>query len=114
MRPGLLWAVVLGSPLVWLGHLEVNYALVPWACGGGATHRAVLIVVALVALVMVLGAAVAVWSSWRTAGSILSTESAPPSGRNSFLALSGIGMSLFVALLIVATAIPIVVLNACK
>jgi hypothetical protein len=109
---GRQWTIVLAGPVVWLASLELEYLLVPWACRRGG--RLALAVIALVAAAGVLATARLAWSSWRLAGGGDATADAPPGGRDRFMALSGIGMSLFSALVILASAIPILALGPCE
>jgi hypothetical protein len=110
-RLATLWTVFAAGPIVWLAYLEMSYALVPWACGSG--HRALLIVVAMVALALMVASAAVAWGAWRTAGASDATDDAPPHGRNAFMTLSGLGLSLFSALVLLASTVPIFVLSPC-
>jgi hypothetical protein len=105
------WTVILAGPLTWLACLEASYALVPWTCRTG--HRSVVILVVLGALAGTLGMAGAAWVGWRTLGARDTTDGDPPAGRRAFMALSGLALSLFSALALMASAVPIFVLSPC-
>jgi len=105
------WVGVLGAPLVWLVCLQVNYSLAPWACHTG--QKNVLGVATIVALILVLGAGAAAWITWRAAGATAATEEGGEHGRSRFMALAGLGVSGLIALLVLASFVPIAVLEAC-
>jgi hypothetical protein len=106
-----LWTGILGGPLIWLVYLEVAYALTPSACIAG--HKQVLGAATAVTLLATLAPTLVAWSAWRAAGATTVTEPAHPLARNRFMALSGLGLSGLSALLVAASAIPIIVLGAC-
>jgi hypothetical protein len=105
------WTVVLAGPLIWLASLESTYALVPWACRTG--HRAVLTLIVGAALAAALATAAVAWSGWRAVRTRTATESDPPMGRSVFMTVSGLALSLFSALVLVASAVPIFGLGPC-
>ena len=65
-----LWVGVLIGPVVWLALLELNFALVPWACAAGANWP--MLATTLVALAAVAAGALLSLRGWRDTG---------PSGR---------------------------------
>jgi hypothetical protein len=105
------WIGVLGGPLVWLVFLQVNYMLAPSACL--SQNKTILGIVTVIALFGTVASAFAAWRAWHQAGATAHTEEAGAIGRSRFMALSGIGLSALFALVVLASAIPIVFLGAC-
>jgi hypothetical protein len=105
------WIGVLGGPIVWLIFLQVNYMLAPSACL--SQNKTMLGIVTIVALFGTIGSAFAAWRAWHQAGATSHTEEGGSIGRSRFMALSGIGLSALFALVVLASAIPIIFLGAC-
>jgi hypothetical protein len=111
------WAGVLTGPLVWLALLEVNYVLAYVACETHSTwflHAATGIAVLLVA-------AAGYGASRAWAGDVLGDRSiAPPLSdetriqRSSWMSLSGVAVSLWFIVVILAMEVPLVVLRECQ
>lgn len=133
-RPvALLWLGVLAAPAAFMLDLTASFALVERACAnGGAIIWAVTIGAALVAV----AAGTLAWRSWQAVGpdpeprgegversspastghtlaSELRTDAPGPIGRSRFMALAGVGVSAFFLLVVLASAIPALVLPAC-
>jgi hypothetical protein len=112
-----LWIGVLAGPLAWSALLETNYVLSYVACEQRQTwmlHLPVAIALVLVATAAVL--------SWRAAPHGLSYErereaSIDPGDtaiiRARFMAISGLALCAWFALVIIATEIPVLVLKPC-
>jgi hypothetical protein len=105
------WIGVLGGPLVWLVFLQVNYMLSPSACL--SQNKTMLGIVTLIALFGTMASAFAAWRAWQRAGGTSQTEEGGVIGRSRFMALSGIGLSALFALVVLASAFPIIFLAAC-
>src|SRR5439155_22458563 len=67
MSPGRLGLAILLGPVTWLGCLEADYALVPWACSRPEAGLAALFAVAAVALTAPQVGLLPGWPAWRTA-----------------------------------------------
>ena len=107
-----LWVGVLAGPLAFLLQLQINYALVPWACTTGRTF--VLHLVSCVALLMVSITAVI---AWRIRGRIKREkrdESASSVSRPQFMAEMGLSTSILFLLIIIAQEIPNIVMHPCQ
>lgn len=103
-----LWAGFLLPPLAWLLDLQVNYALAGWVCDTGRSW--VLDVVTVVALfICVAGGAL----SWMSRRFIDEHAGAPERERTRLFVIAGIANALFFGLVIIATAIPNVILRSC-
>jgi len=111
-----LWAGLLAGPLAWAALLQTNYVLSYVACEQRQTWM--LYLATAVALALVAGGAAAAWAA----------APAPPLGREEhedpdphraivlrarFMALGGLAMCAFFAIVILATAIPVLVLHPC-
>jgi hypothetical protein len=107
-RRGLLAGVFVG-PLAWFVHLQASYALVPWVCAGG--HRIVLLLLAAAAIVASTLAGLAAWRSW-PGGERLAGEPRGIEGAR-LLSLLGVLVSASFVLVLIASAIPPLVLRSC-
>jgi hypothetical protein len=105
------WIGILGGPLVWLVFLQLNYMLAPSACL--SQNKVMLGIVTVVALFGTVAPAFAAWRAWHHTGATGQTEEGGAIGRSRFMALSGIGLSALFALVVLASAIPIIFLGAC-
>ena len=110
--PAALWAGVLAGPLATLTQLQVNYALVLWACGAGSEWA--LHLVALLALLVTVAAGLLSWRNWRRAGGSWEDEGAGIVPRSRFMAAVGVLISAFIVLVVVAQWIPIFVYGPCE
>jgi hypothetical protein len=107
-----LWAGILAGPLVWLLDLQVSYSIVQWVCGGGP--HVVLHLVSLGSLLLIAVAAFGSWSALQWAARGEREDGAQPDERGRFMAVLGLVMCAYFALVVVAGAIPRLVLDACQ
>jgi hypothetical protein len=112
MRRLPLFTAILAAPLAWLVFLQAEYMLVPWACHRGAERHSALYVVAGLALLVAAGSALLAWRHWTLSGRG-DAAAAPPVGRSTFLALTGIGSSVLFFVVILAAALPLLWLTPC-
>jgi hypothetical protein len=100
------------APFAWASQLLINYSLTPTACA--ESREWLLHLVSLGMLLVALIGALIARGAWTrlTSGSTVHGD-AREAGRR-FLALAGLGLSLFVALVIVALDIPTWWLSACQ
>jgi hypothetical protein len=109
-----LRAAVLGlvaTPLLLQLQIQVNYVLVPGACAGGSTL--VLHLVALAVLAGAAGGVVVAWRSWSALGRGGLTQAAGTREGGRFIALAGLVSAGFFALAIVGVALPAFILGPC-
>jgi hypothetical protein len=111
MKPLSLWTGIVAGPLIWLVYLEASYALTPSACIAG--NKQILGASTLAALLAIALTVWVAWRSWRASGATTATEAGNPATRSRFMALAGLGLSALSFLVVLASAIPIVVLGAC-
>ena len=113
-RLAALWIGVLAGPVLWAANLEVNYALSYNACeqrNAWMLHLSAAVSVALIA--------VAALNAWRARPE--GTDDAEPSTdprdtavvRARFMAVGGLALCVWFALVILATDIPVLVLKPC-
>ena len=108
---GLAYGFV-GAPLAALYMQVVAYAGVQWSCGHNNPITAHIIPV-----VFLLLGVVAVWVSWRdwsVVGRISRAEGATLGERTRFLAFSGLLLSSFSIVLILALWLPMIVFSPCQ
>jgi len=106
----LSWGLLAGV-LAWKLQLMVNYALIPYACWRDASiliHAA-----SLLTFLTALTGAVVAWRSWQRTGTELQLELHGVRGRARFMAVSGIVLSLYFALLILGQWLPNLIIGAC-
>jgi hypothetical protein len=107
-----LWTGVLAGPIAWAIDLLVRYSLVRWSCD--TQHRFVLQIVACGALIVAAAGASAAWRGLLQTPADAPTEGGRPIDRSRFMALLGLLTSLLFATVIVAAAIPLWILDACR
>ena len=107
-----LWAGLLAGPMAMLTQLEVNYALVLWACSAGRERA--LHLVALLALILTIAGGLLSWRNWRRAGATWEDEGAGVIPRSRFMALVGVLISGLTALVVIAQWIPIFIYGPCQ
>ena len=110
-RDAQLWMAVLMGPTVWMLSLLANFALAPWACA--FAWKPALFVVTAVALAVTAGEGIAAWRIWRAVGMELPGELGGPVGHARTLALAGVLLNALFFLVVVAQALPNVILRAC-
>jgi hypothetical protein len=113
-RLAALWAGLLTGPVVWFALLETNYVLSYVACERRQTwmlHAAIAVAVLLVAL--------SGWLAWGAGPAEDDQRRSPPVTRDTsesrarWMSISGVVVSAWFILVILAMEIPIVVLRTC-
>lgn len=107
-RRGLITGVVAG-PLAWFAQLQATYALVPWACARG--HRFVLLAATLGAVAISVLGGLAAWKSWRGHAPLPGEPREIEGAR--LLSLLGIALSVSFVVVLLASAIPTLILGPC-
>jgi hypothetical protein len=111
-RDFVLWIGILAGPIVWLVSFEASFALVPWACLFQA--KLALYSVRILALALAAGSGVLAWRQWNDLGRDVPGDSAGALPRSRIMALGGVLLSSLFFLVILAQAIPEVMLQACE
>ena len=107
-----LWIGILAGPTVWLIQFEANFALVPWACLWQG--KLVLYLVSLLALAASAASGMLAWREWNILGKEVDPQGGDTLSRSRLMAFSGVTLSIFSCVLVVAQAIPELVLGACQ
>jgi hypothetical protein len=110
VRKGVLWAAVLGGPIIVLANLEVLYLLVPWSCRNGAW---VLHAGALASVLLVVVTLAAAWHSWSRARGGWPDAGEGAESRTRFLAVLGLLTGTLSLTVLVAQWLPVLVLDPC-
>jgi hypothetical protein len=111
MNAATQWFGILGGPIIWLGFLQVNYALAQPACV--YDNKSSLAIMTVIALFGTVAAAYVAWRTWEHAGGGAATDAGNAAGRSRFMGLTGMGVSALSILLVLASAIPIIFLAPC-
>lgn len=106
-----LWTGVLAGPLVWAADQQARYFLATYAC---TTARLVLHLLTLISLLLIAGAAFAVWRSWRRAGGGWPDSGGGAVSRSRFMAVTGLLLCALFALLVIAQWLPAVFYSPCE
>ncbi len=107
-----LWTGVLAGPIVWLISFEANFALVPWACIWQG--KLALYLVSLVAFLLSAAAGFLAWRQWTELGREVDPRGGDALSRSRIMAFGGIILSALACLIILAQAVPELVLGACE
>jgi hypothetical protein len=111
--PGLL-SLVLGwllSPVIALLNQQLIYAASMYACGRNLQHTQH--VIPALCLIVTIGAAWQAYRDWNAAGRGVEDEEATIAARTQFLAMGGMAISVFSALVILAQWSTIFVFDPC-
>ncbi len=108
----ILWISILAGPFVWLISFQANFALVPWACIWQG--KLALYLVSVVGLIACGASSFAAWREWRELGRQMEFEGPGALPRSRMMALSGIVLSIGFFMVILAQAIPEVILRECQ
>jgi hypothetical protein len=107
-----LWTGILASPFVWLLSFEAKFALAPWACIFQA--KLALYIVSLAALIISAASGLLAWRQWKDLGAEWPGEQGGVLARSRVMAISGVLLSTMFCLVIIAQAIPELILEACQ
>jgi hypothetical protein len=107
-----LWIVILAGPIVWLCSFEAIFALAPWACVFQA--KVALYLVSLAALLLCGASGIYAWRMWKELGHNWNTDGSGAVNRGRAMAIAGIVLSAGCSIIVIAQAIPEVILGACE
>jgi hypothetical protein len=106
-----LWTGFLGGPLVWLFSFGAQWSLSGWVCA--FQWKPALFLILSVSLMLVAGSGLLSWHEWQRVGREMPGEGGGPIPRARLMALFGVALSALSILLILATAVPNIMLGAC-
>ena len=110
--PHAQWIGFFLAPAAFFAHLQIRYVLVPWAC---ATNGQLWIhVVDVLALALALLGAFAAWHTWQRAGRDDPSEAGGAVPRTRLLGVTGLGMSLMLALVLLGQWAATFFFSACQ
>ncbi len=107
-----LWTSILAGPIVWLLSFEANFALAPWACIFQA--KLALYIVSLIALILSAASGALAWAQWTQLGREWPDQAGTVISRARIMAVAGVLLSTMFCIVIIAQAIPEIVLGACQ
>lgn len=111
-RDSALWIGVLAGPIVWLVSFGARWSLSGWVC---AFHwKPALFAIAAASLLLVAGSGMLSWLEWQRVGRETPGEGGGPVPRARMMALFGVALSSLSVLLILATAVPDIMLGGCE
>jgi hypothetical protein len=105
-----LWLSIIGTPLLFLWVLTINYMLITPACMASRWILFPANAVAVVATVFALSFAL---RTWRNAGGGTTAEEADVESRACFTGMVGLLVSGFILIQLIAHALPILIFDAC-
>lgn len=107
----LLWIPVLAGPIAWALTQQLSYVLTPTACWS-RNHLTLLIVPVCTLLLLAAGAMLA-RSRWKREPEGSTETGDPKASRSRFMAQLGFWSCVWFAVVIVATAVPNLILKVC-
>jgi ABC-type Fe3+-siderophore transport system permease subunit len=106
-----LWTGFLGSPLIWLVSFGAQWSLSGWVCA--FQWKPALFVITVLSLLLVAGSGMLSWFEWQRVGREMAGEAGGVVPRTRLMAIFGVVLSVLSIVLILATAIPNLMLGAC-
>ena len=106
-----LWTGLLAGPIIWLVSFEANFALAPVACD--TQGKVALYTVSILALVLSAGSGLLAWREWGELGKQSPGDGEGTLPRTRIMAIGGVLLSVLFFLVILAQAIPEVMLKEC-
>lgn len=107
-----LMFVMLASPVTWLTHLSITYALAPTACSVGSRLNLHLLTATAIVITLIVG--LLSLRMFRAYGEGSTDKGDDRLTRRRFMAMTGVSFAIAFTVAIVATEIPNVVLQRCQ
>jgi hypothetical protein len=108
-----LWTAFFAGPIMWMLSFGARWSIAGWVCAFQHWKPA-RFVIAAVAVLIIAGSGVLAWSEWQRIGREMPGEGGGAIARSRYLAFTGIVLCVFSILLVIAQAIPEVVLGVCE
>ena len=109
---GALWFGLLGGILAWVAAFTASYPLGAAACSTAA--GVVLLAVTVAAALVALAAAFTAFRNWRIVSALDEEASGERAGQERFFAFGGMLLSGVAVLLLVAHALPLLIVGSCS
>jgi hypothetical protein len=106
-----IWAALMGIPILFLTHLQVQYMLVLWACASKKMY--VLHLVSAAFLLAILGCGAVAWAEHQKLRGIESENADPPVGRSRLVTYVGMLNCILFSLGVIAQAIATFIMDPC-
>ena len=106
-----LWLGLLTAPLVFLLHLEINYALVTQLCQ--SEHKVAMYLVTLAAVLVSAAGGLVAWRNWQEVGRKLPGEGGSIIEPSRLMSALGVFISLLFIIILVAQLIPQFIFDPC-
>jgi hypothetical protein len=113
-RDTVLWTCLLAPPVVWFLAMETNFVLTPWACAFGFGWKLAMIIVSVVGLVITALLMLTAYGQWRSLGREFPDDAGGAIPRARTMAILGGLTAAFAFLVILAQAIPVIMMGACQ
>ncbi len=111
---GVLWAVVLAGPILWIIDLMVGYAIASVGCATDfGPARLLLHLLTVLCIVGTMAAGAVAWRRWKGSHASEMTVAGGGGGSGAFMALAGILISIFFLLLLIFEDVALFVLQPC-
>jgi hypothetical protein len=107
-----LWTGFLGGPLIWLASFGARWSLSGVVCA--YQWGAALFVIAFVAVLLTACTGLLSWNEWQRVGRQMPGEAGGAIPRSRIMALFGVALSALSILLILAQAVPELILGVCQ
>jgi hypothetical protein len=111
-RDLLLWIGVLAGPVLWLFSFEAKLYWNTWTCA--SQTKAAPFLIASAAFLLTAGAGLLAWRQWKELGKQASGDAGDALARSRLMALGGLVFSAGFCMVIVAQAIPDMLLEVCQ
>ena len=106
-----LWTSVLAGPTVWFTAFEARFALAPWACV--TQGKVALYLISVLALALCAASAMLGLRQWASAGKESPGDGEGALPRVRIMAIGGVTLSIMFFMVVLAQAIPEVLLRPC-
>lgn len=111
-RDGVLWLVILAGPVAWMLSFGADFALSGWTCAWRS--KLPLHMITLAALVVTGSAAAIAFSRWVAIGKEWPGETGGETARSRVMAITGVALNLMFFIVLIAQAIPQLLLVGCE
>jgi len=112
LSPLALWSGITAGPIAWAIELTVSYAIVKRVCA--SRNDVVLHLITILSLAIVAGGGLLSGNAYQRTAQDRPTDGSSPRQRARFMAILGLALSGFFLVVIIASALPNWVIDACQ